>query len=357
MTPLPFRRALGRTVLAAAIALSAAATPGVSIAETFVGSWNIRNLGWGDQKDHEAVAAVAGRYDLLAVQEVMTEEGLEHLLVELERTTGVRWQALKSHRVGRGSYKEMYAFLFRPDRIEWVDGAVVYIDDRDVFEREPFSAVFRSADGGDFVLASAHLIYGDSVDRRRREAAALAGYRDWLEEAFPGLPVFIAGDFNLQPSDTAWSEPGRKSFPLIRDGATTLGKRNGSYANLYDNIWAPSGMDLPIAGFGIDEFPAELLRITHEQARAEVSDHAPVFMVLDESVATVRFEPWLGSGPRDQADVSIEPSLPAVIGNSNSGIYHVEGCPGYSRTSQRNRALFDSEAEALTAGYRRARNC
>jgi len=357
MTPLPFSRALRRIVFGAAISLIANAAPIEAPAETFVGSWNIRNLGWGDEKDYGSVAAVASRYDLLAVQEVMTEEGLERLLGKLERTTRVRWQALKSHHVGRGSYKEMYAFLYRPDRIEWVDGAVVYIDDRDVFEREPFSAVFRSADGGDFVLASAHLIYGDSVDRRRQEATALAGYRDWLEEAFPGLPVYIAGDFNLPPSDTAWSEPGRNSFPLIRDGATTLGKRNGSFANLYDNIWVPSGMDLPIAGFGIDEFPASVLRISHEMARAEVSDHAPVFMVLDDTVATVRFEPWLNMDPSTPADTSSERASGLVVGNSNSGIYHLESCPGYTRTADHNRAYFSSEAAAVSAGYRRARNC
>lgn len=118
MTPLPFRCAPRRAVLAAAIALCAATSPGVSIAETFGGSWNIRNLGWGDDKDYRAVAAVAGRYDLLAIQEVMTEDGLERLLVELERSTNVRWQALKSHHVGRGTYKEMYAFVYRPDRVE-----------------------------------------------------------------------------------------------------------------------------------------------------------------------------------------------------------------------------------------------
>lgn len=217
--------------------------------------------------------------------------------------------------------------------------------------------MFRGADGGDFVLASAHLIYGESVDGRRREAAALAGYRDWLEESFPGLPVFIAGDFNLPPSDAAWVGPGRKSFPLIRDGATTLGKRNGSFANLYDNIWVPSGMDLPIAGFGIDEFPASVLRISHEMARAEVSDHAPVFMVLDDSVATVRFEPWLNTDRSALVDASSERAKGLVVGNSNSGIYHLESCPGYTRTAERNRAYFESETAAVSAGHRRARNC
>lgn len=48
----------------------------------------------------------------------------------------------------------------------------------------------------------------------------------------------------------------------------------------------------------------------------------------------------------------------AIVGNRNSKVYHLpKGCPSYNQVSERNRVLFASEAEAETAGYRRAGNC
>lgn len=46
-----------------------------------------------------------------------------------------------------------------------------------------------------------------------------------------------------------------------------------------------------------------------------------------------------------------------VIGNRNSGIYHVPGCASYSKVAPHNREYFCTEAEAERAGYRKARNC
>ncbi len=49
--------------------------------------------------------------------------------------------------------------------------------------------------------------------------------------------------------------------------------------------------------------------------------------------------------------------LPKVVGNKNSGIYHIEGCPGYTKTSARNRVAFETEDAAIADGFRKARNC
>ena len=46
-----------------------------------------------------------------------------------------------------------------------------------------------------------------------------------------------------------------------------------------------------------------------------------------------------------------------IIGNRNSKIYHLPACPDYSKVSERIRVPFKTEAEALSAGYRKARNC
>lgn len=46
-----------------------------------------------------------------------------------------------------------------------------------------------------------------------------------------------------------------------------------------------------------------------------------------------------------------------VIGNKNSKIYHLPGCPGYKTVSEKNQVIFKSAAEAEAAGYTRAKNC
>lgn len=46
-----------------------------------------------------------------------------------------------------------------------------------------------------------------------------------------------------------------------------------------------------------------------------------------------------------------------IIGNRNSMIYHRPDCPDYAKVREKNRALFESEVEAVEKGYRRARNC
>src|SRR5262249_32635620 len=45
------------------------------------------------------------------------------------------------------------------------------------------------------------------------------------------------------------------------------------------------------------------------------------------------------------------------FGSRNSRTYHRPDCPDYSKVSERNRVPFKTEADAVAAGYRRARNC
>lgn len=48
----------------------------------------------------------------------------------------------------------------------------------------------------------------------------------------------------------------------------------------------------------------------------------------------------------------------AIRGNKNSKIYHLSsGCPGYTTMSPSNVVSFSSEAEAISHGFRKAKNC
>ncbi|PTX52396.1 endonuclease/exonuclease/phosphatase family metal-dependent hydrolase [Gemmobacter caeni] len=340
-----------------------------ALAETRIASWNIRNLGWDNGKDYAALAEVGSLFDLIAVQEVMSEEGIGRLEAALEARTGADWDRLCSHLIGRGSYREMYCFTWRADRVTWVEGAVVYTDDRDLFAREPFSAVFETHDRVRFLAATLHAIYGEDVAGREAEARALRAYHDWLRASFPGLPVLLMGDFNLPPTNPAWAPLGEVAFPLIREGATTISTTDGRFANLYDNIWVDVGADLPISGYGRVEFPGQILGISHEAARERVSDHIPVYVTLAAG-ASARFAPNDVEGGRIGVQAGTEGAAPTaapagseadasgpIIGNARSKVYHLPGCPSYDAVGAGNRRPFASEAEALSAGYRRAGNC
>ena len=73
-----------------------------------------------------------------------------------------------------------------------------------------------------------------------------------------------------------------------------------------------------------------------------------------------------GVATRPTAPVKSTPAKPerdeqgdlSVVGNRRSGVYHLSvGCPGYARILEKNRVSFESEDEAIAAGFRKAGNC
>lgn len=47
----------------------------------------------------------------------------------------------------------------------------------------------------------------------------------------------------------------------------------------------------------------------------------------------------------------------AIIGNTNSMIYHTPGCSSYAKVSPKNRIIFKDEKEAISKGYRLSSQC
>lgn len=323
-----------------------------------IASWNIERLGHGQNKDYEALGQIGQLFDFIAVQEAMTAEGLYRFQAALQEATGETWGMMYSHRIGRSTYKEKYAFVWRESRIDYLDGAVVYLDPGDLFAREPYSARFKDLSSGDeFAVATVHIVYGRRISDRTAEIEELARYWDWLHEIYPGTPILLMGDFNLQPMHAAWQPLRNKGVvPLIIEGATTLSAVDGRFANLYDNIWVAESGSYASSPAGIIEFPA-LLGITHEQARRHVSDHAPIYLLTHQ--AGLR-------GDMRSDGFELQPSAEAfkteaisgpLIGNRRSKIVHRPDCPSYSRVGEANRIYFETLEKALDAGYRLAGNC
>ncbi|MBB3190922.1 helix-hairpin-helix domain-containing protein [Halomonas cerina] len=257
------------------------AAPMLAQADVLIGSWNIRHLGWANDKAIPQVAHVANHFDFLAIQELMDTSALERLEQEVEALSGEAWSSMASRDLGRSSYTEHYGFLWRESEVAYADSAVVFLDSGDVYSREPYSARFRDVDTGDlFTVGTVHVVYGDSIGDRLPEIAALADYWGWLDETAKGTPRLLIGDFNLPPDHDGWG-PLRElgAEPAITDGRSTLAITADEYANLYDNIWFEGG-GLELSDRGILLFP-DLVAMDHLEARDRISDHAPVYIGIN----------------------------------------------------------------------------
>lgn len=260
----------------------------LAFSDVRVASWNIKHLGWNNDKAEDVVAAIASGFDLIAIQELMDSEALESMERNLESLTGESWSQMSSHKVGRGSYKEMYGFIWRDSEVKYLDGAVVYLDSKDVFIREPYSARFLDIDTQtSLAIATVHVLFGDSVGDRTPEINAFYSYWTWLQETYPEDVdrLMLAGDFNLPPSHQAWNPLKQVAKPLITRGKTTLSTTNGRYASLYDNIWVSkrSELDHKISGiFRLTDYMDSITgrTWTNDEIRSHVSDHVPVFTLI-----------------------------------------------------------------------------
>ena len=273
----------GLRKLLVVLALGGAFSPS-ALADLALASFNIQHLGWDNDKDYEALAVIGRQFDFIAVQEVMNAEGIERKVEALEAQTGESWSTIYSHPIGRGSYQEKYAFVWRDSAVAYVDGAVVYVDERDTFAREPFSARFRSRPTGvEFAAATIHVLFGDSVSDRTPEIRYLARYWEWLADVYPGTSRMLFGDFNLNPGHEAWEPIKAEAQKLIEGGGTTISPIDGRFPNTYDNIIVGQGTALDIRESGSYPFP-RTLGISHEEARDHVSDHVPVFALMGEAM-------------------------------------------------------------------------
>lgn len=107
------------------------------------------------------------------------------------------------------------------------------------------------------------------------------------------------------------------------------------------------------------QFPVTDWERERDRRIAAVMGHHNPF-VTGERVWTLGHRNLAEGIPRDSdpQQIARAETNAMVIGNARSQIYHLpEGCPSYSRVSERNRVAFNSAREAEAAGYRKAGNC
>jgi deoxyribonuclease-1-like protein len=206
-----------------------------------IGSFNVLHLGWGKNKDVDRLASVIADFDVCALLEVMDKPPEEELLQALDAVSTtregkqVRWRMVKSGLVGRTSYKERYAFVFREPVALLEEGRFVD-DEEDVYDRDPFYATFM-AGRFDFTLVAVHITFGSSEKDRVREIGGLPKVVEQIRATNPvENDVILVGDFNL-PADHKYWMPVTATMTNTIPPTTKTTLDSKKYVSSYDNIW------------------------------------------------------------------------------------------------------------------------
>ncbi|XP_055513178.1 deoxyribonuclease-1-like [Leucoraja erinacea] len=168
-----------------------------------IASFNIQRFSQRKVDDHvtlDILIRILKRYDLITIEEVMDSDSsaVTDLVKELNYATKLNYNYIISDYLGRSTYREKYAFIFKENILKPVGW--YHFDDgceqcgTDTFMREPFIVHFHSLTTivKDFVLAAIHTSPSYAV----REVDAL--YDVWADarKHFNTENILILGDYN-----------------------------------------------------------------------------------------------------------------------------------------------------------------
>ncbi|XP_069502458.1 deoxyribonuclease-1-like [Ambystoma mexicanum] len=276
-----------------------------------VASFNIARFGMSKVTDptvKDLLIQILRRYELISIQEVMDSDNdpIFTLVRELNQATGLPYNVLVSDHLGRSSYREKYAYVYREDILK--PTAWYHYDDgcencgTDTFIREPFVARFSSPTTvvKDLVLVSIHT----SPDYAVREVDALFDVWEDAQQRLLTQDILVLGDYNADckyVTSKHWPSirlrQSQQLHWLISDEEDTTVSENTHCA--YDRF-VVSGVNL------LNAIVPETARafnyhsaygLSYDMAKA-VSDHYPVELELklDGNYAGERFPtgPTLG---------------------------------------------------------------
>jgi len=246
-----------------------------------IASFNSLHLGWKG-KNRAAFAKVINAFDLIALQEVMSRQGIEDIVEILEMQTFSKWEyCISPYPVGTKRYKEYYAFIWNKETTKLVQHLFFFPEENeDDFIREPYGAMFK-INKFDFILVNCHLIFGKRKSQRRAEAKLLSKVYDYFQSINNENDIIICGDFNLPGNDKSFSKlrshPDMINYAIRPFEKTTL-NRIGKKANSYDNFFYSKYYSVEVFTGAVYNYSS-----FYYSLRKTVSDHLPIYLVVDTS--------------------------------------------------------------------------
>lgn len=285
-----------------------AAVPAKHADNLLLGTWNIRALSaltdkWdareddSPKRDWHAVACLAevvSRFDVVAVQELRRDTTAMHALL---MWLGAGWEVIVSDVTeGDAGNGERLSYIYDARRVRpsGLVGEIVLPPTAAgavrQFARSPYVASFER-ERTEFVLATVHVLWGDSATDRLPEIEAFADWmsdwarrpREWNEN------LMVLGDFNLDrlgdPLFEAFTSTGLwPPAELNHVPRTVFGNDNDKH--FYDQIaWfsKPSGesllhsLDYTGRAGSFDFVPHAFTGLTRAQQSWRMSDHYPLW--------------------------------------------------------------------------------
>ncbi|KAM6169931.1 deoxyribonuclease gamma [Rhynchocyon petersi] len=265
-------------------------------------SFNVRSFGEAKKDNHKTmdiIVKIIKRCDIILLMEIKDSNNIicPMLMEKLNGNSrrGTTYNYVISSRLGRNTYKEQYAFLYK-EKLVSVKQKYLYQDDQygdeDVFSREPFVVWFQSHYTAvkDFVIVPLHTTPETSV----KEIDELADVYMDVKKLWKAENFIFMGDFNAGCSyvrKKAWTNIRLRTDPafiwLIGDQIDTTVKDSTNCA--YDRI-VLRGQEIvnSVVPKSNDVFNfRKAYKLTEEEA-LEVSDHFPVEFRLQSSSAISR---------------------------------------------------------------------
>jgi len=248
-------------------------------------SWNTLHAGYNGStdwsnyaaqawNDYGTTAAAANGVDVIFAQEVMYDTAAASLATALTAISGFTWDFRVTVPIGRSSYKERYAVLFRTDRVQVLSHSV-WTDTGDKFEREPHIVKLRQIQtGADFTFINWHTVFGQTAERQAEIQQIATVFSSIQSGSSSDQDVILLGDHNRDATSPWWATLKAVS-PVVGFRVNDLTSINTScaFANAYDHFWYQATHVTEYSSSGRDY-------IANMCTLRDLSDHAPIFLQL-----------------------------------------------------------------------------
>ncbi|VBB39880.1 Endonuclease/exonuclease/phosphatase family protein [uncultured Spirochaetota bacterium] len=248
-------------------------------------SFNIQVFGQSKASKPDIISEIASiiRYfDLIAIQEIRDkDETAIHVLMDAINSGGEEYALIVGPRLGRTNSKEQYAFMYKTSMFQSVGNPLTWVDENDLFEREPFLCMFQMKEGNfDFVLMNIHT----KPDDANNEIVLLPQVIEFASKVFNEPDVLCLGDWNadgayFKESDYAIVFPDEKYLWIIPNEAdTTIAEKSNTYDRMAGTISMQEDWTGDWGVLRFDELPSFIIKGLKPQ---NISDHYPVWAVFN----------------------------------------------------------------------------
>ena len=250
--------------------------------EAYIASFNILRLG-AAKKDMVQTAKILKGFDIVGLVEVINRDGVEELVDALNKQSDEKWDYhISPFGVGSSKYKEYFAYVYKKDKVKFIKSEGFYKNGKSSLLREPYGATFQIGNF-DFTFVLVHTIYGNNESQRKAENYKMVDVYNYFQDRDEKEnDIFIAGDFNLYALDESfkplYKHSDKITYAIDPAIKTTIGTKGR--ANSYDNFFFSQKYSQEFTGSsGALDFSGD----NPKQMREIVSDHIPVFIVVETS--------------------------------------------------------------------------